>query len=68
MMRTNAASTTALFAALVQARSVPEALAINADHLRRQMAALTDQGTELATLAQSIARDTLRSLKDGTER
>ena len=68
MMRTNAASATALFAALVQARSVPEALSLNADHLRRQMETLTSQGHELATLAQRIARDALQPFKDPAER
>ena len=68
MMRSNAASMATLFAALIQARSVPEALSINADHLRRQVATLTDQGTELAGLAQRIAGDTLRSLTDATTR
>ncbi len=63
MMRANAASTTALFAALVQAKSVPEALSLNADHLRRQMETLTSQGRELATLAQSIALDAVQPFK-----
>ena len=68
VMRTNVASTTALFAALVQARSVPEALSLNAEHLRRQMEAFTSQGRELATLAQSIAADALRPTKGTTDR
>ena len=63
MMRANAASTTALFAALVQAKSIPEALSLNADHLRRQMETLTSQGRELATLAQGVALDALQPFK-----
>ena len=68
MMRVNASATTALFAALVQAKSVPEALSLNADHLRRQVETLTSQGRELATLAQRIALDALQPFKDPTDR
>lgn len=68
MMRANAASTTALFAALVQAKSVPEAMSINADHLRRQMETLANQGRELATLAQTVALDALQPFKARPDR
>lgn len=68
MMRANAASASALFAALVQAKSVPEALSINADHLRRQMETLTSQGRELATLAQTVALDALQPFKGRSDR
>ena len=67
MIRTNMAATGAFFTALVQAQSVPEAVAINADHLRRQFDTLTTQGRELAQLAQALAFDTLK-LPAGTAR
>ena len=67
MIRTNVAATGAFFTALVQAQSVPEAVAINADHLRRQFDTLTTQGRELAHLAQALAFDTLK-LPAGTAR
>ena len=60
MIRTNMAATGEFFAALVKAQSVPEAVAINADHLRRQFDTLTTQGRELAQLAQALAFDTLK--------
>lgn len=63
MMRANMASATAHFAALVQAKSVPDALSLNAEHLRRQMETMAGQGRELATLAQRIALDALRPFK-----
>ncbi len=68
MMRANAASATALFAALVQAKSVPEALSLNADHLRRQVETLTSQGRELATLAQRVALDAMQPFKGPADR
>lgn len=63
MARNNMAATGALFAALVQAKSVPEAVALNADHLRRQMETMTTQGRELATLAQKLALDAMQPFK-----
>ncbi|WP_237479063.1 phasin family protein [Lichenibacterium dinghuense] len=68
IMQSNLASTTALFAALIKAKSVPEALSLNADHLRRQMEALTSQGRELATLAQRVAFDALHPFKGAADR
>lgn len=67
MIRTNMAATGEFFTALVQARSVPEAVALNADHLRRQFDTLTTQGRELAHLAQTLALDALK-LPGGTAR
>ena len=67
MIQTNMAATGEFFAALVKAQSVPEAVAINADHLRRQFDALTTQGRELAQLTQALALETLR-LPAGTTR
>ncbi len=68
IMSSNLASTTELFAALVQAKSVPEAMSLNADHLRRRMEALTGQGRDLATLAQRIALDALQPFKGSGDR
>lgn len=68
IVRSNFASTAALFAALVQAKSVPEAMSLNADHLRRQMEELTSQGRELATLAQRIALDAMQPFKGAADR
>ncbi|RYC30233.1 phasin family protein [Lichenibacterium minor] len=67
MVRANAASTTAHLAALVQARSVPDALSLNAEHMRRQVEVLASQGQELAALAGRIALDALRPFKGPTE-
>lgn len=55
MVRANVAATGALFAALVQAKSMPEAVVLNADHLCRQIEALTDRGRDLADLTQTLA-------------
>lgn len=68
IMRANTASATSLFAALVQARSIPEAMELNADHLRRQMEAMASQGRELAALAQRIALDAFRPPQDRDDR
>lgn len=62
-LRTNVAAATAHATALAQAKSVPEAAAINADHMRRQFEALTGQGRELAVLAQRIALAAMQPLK-----
>jgi hypothetical protein len=68
MMRANVASTTAHLAALVQAKSVPDALSLNAEHLRRQVETMVGQGRELATLAQRIALGALQPSKDSKDR
>lgn len=68
VMRSNMAATTELFAALVQAKSVPEALSLNADHIRRQVEAMASQGRELAALAQRIALDAMRPFKGALDR
>ena len=62
-MRANMAASGSHMAALVQAKSVPEAMALNADHLRRQLDAMTAQGRELATLAQRLTLEALGPLR-----
>ncbi|WP_165361394.1 phasin family protein [Lichenibacterium ramalinae] len=54
MVQANLSATGELFAALVKAKSLPEVVAINTDHLRRQFDTLTAQGRDLATLAQKL--------------
>ena len=62
-MRANMAATGSHMAALLQTKSVPEAVALNADHLRRQLDTMTAQGRELATLAQKLTLETLGPLR-----
>ena len=47
----------------MSAKSVPEVVALNAGHVRRQMDAMTTQGRELAGLAQKLAFDALQPIK-----
>ncbi len=63
VMRANMAATGSHMAALLQTKSVPEAVALNADHLRRQLDTMTAQGRELATLAQKLTLETLGPLR-----
>ena len=60
IMQDNLAASTALLSALSQAKSLPEAVAINTDHMRRQLDAMTSQGRELASLAQRFGLDALK--------
>lgn len=62
IMQSNIAATTALLSALSQAKSLPEAVAINTDHMRRQLDAMTSQSRELASLAQRLGLDALKPL------
>ena len=55
-----------MMSALLGATSVPEAAAINADHMRRRLDALTTQGRELMLLAQKVAFDAMRPDHDGS--
>lgn len=68
VLQTNMAAAGAHFAALVQAKSIPEAVSLNADHLRRQIETLTSQGRELSTLAQQAAFEAFRPLRDAVKR
>ena len=63
VMRANMAATGSHVAALLQAKSVPEAVTLNADHLRRQLDTMTLQGRELATLAQTLTFGMLAPLR-----
>lgn len=62
IMQGNIAASAALLSALSQAKSLPEAVAINSDHMRRHLTAMTAQGRELATLAQKLGLDALKPL------
>ncbi len=57
--RSNVAAMGDLFTALIDARSVPEAVAVQADHLRRQIEAAMAQGRDLVDLTQALALDAL---------
>ena len=46
--------------ALMGARTLPEALQVNADHMARGVQALAGQSRDLANLAQTIALDALK--------
>ncbi len=59
----NLAATSDLCTALMSAKSVPEVVVLNVDHVRRQMDVMTTQGRELANLAQKLASDALQPLK-----
>lgn len=61
--RANMAAAGTHAAALLGARSVPEAVALNADHLRRRFDTLTVQGRELSTLAQKLTIEALGPLR-----
>jgi hypothetical protein len=60
IVQSNIAATTALLSALIEAKSLPEAVEINNDHMRRQLSAMTTQGRELASLAQTLSLDAMK--------
>jgi len=62
-VRANMAATGDLCTALMSARSIPEVVALNADHVGRQMHVMTTQGRELVSLAQKLAFGALQPLK-----
>lgn len=55
MVQANLTATGEHVAALARAQSLPEAVAINTDHMRRRFDALTAQGRDLAALTQKLA-------------
>ena len=63
MMRANMAATSAHVSALMRTKSVPEAVALNADHLGRQLGAMTAQARELTALAQTLTLEALQPLE-----
>jgi len=62
-VRANMAATGDLCTALMSAKSLPEVVALNADHVGRQMHVMTTQGRELVSLAQKLAFGALQPLK-----
>lgn len=52
-----------LFAALLGAKSVSEAIQLNAEHARKQFEAASTQAKELQALAQKVAADSVEPLK-----
>lgn len=59
LVQANLSATGDLVAALSRARSLPEIVAINTDHLRRQMDAAATQGRALAEITQRFATTAL---------
>ena len=62
-MRANIEDAFAFWTSMMKVRSLSEALALHAQHTRRQMEALATQGRELSSLAQKLAVDTLGQFK-----
>lgn len=62
-VRANMTATSDLCTALMGAKSLPEVVALNADHVGRQMNIVTTQGRELVSLAQKLAFGALQPLK-----
>jgi phasin len=70
--RNSANATFDLFSAIVTARSLSEAVALQASHARRQIEALTEQNKSMLALAQRVANDINEPLtsaaRQGTKR
>lgn len=62
MVQANLTATGELFTALIQARTLPEVVAINTDHMRRQFETLAAQGRDLTTLTQTLTFAALNPL------
>jgi hypothetical protein len=62
-IQANMAATGDFCTALMSAKSVPEVVVLNVDHVRRQMDVMTTQGRELASLAQKLASGAMQPLK-----
>lgn len=64
-MRVNAEANFDLLKALVSARSLSEAIALNSEHVRKSFDALSAQSKELGETAQKAAADAFAPLRDG---
>lgn len=64
-MRVNAEANFDLLKALVSARSLSEAIALNSEHVRKSFDALSAQSKELGETAQKLAADAFAPLRDG---
>lgn len=62
-MRANIESTVAFWTSMMATRSLSEAVALNAQHIRKQMEALTAQGRELSSIAQRLATQSFEPLR-----
>lgn len=60
MVQNNVAATGAFLTALMGAKTLPEAMQVNVDHVTRGVQALTGQSRELTTLAQKLALEALK--------
>lgn len=63
-MRVNAEANFDLLKALVSARSLSEAIALNTEHVRKSFDALSAQSKELGETAQKVAADTISPLRE----
>ena len=64
-MRVNAEASFDLMKALVTARSLSEAIALNSEHVRKSFDAISAQSKELSESAQKIAVDAVSPLREG---
>ena len=64
-MRVNAEASFDLMKALVTARSLSEAIALNSEHVRKSFDAFSAQSKELGETAQKIAVDAVAPLREG---
>ena len=60
IVQNNVAATGAFLTALMGAKTLPEAMQVNVDHVTRGVQALTGQSRELTTLAQKLALEALK--------
>lgn len=67
-MRVNAEANFDLLKALVTARSLSEAIALNSEHVRKSFDALSAQTKELGETAQKIAVDAVSPLRESVEK
>jgi phasin family protein len=63
-MRANIESTVAFWTSMMGTRSLSEAVALNAQHIRKQMEALTAQSRELTSIAQRLATQSFEPLRN----
>ena len=62
-LRTNIEETMSHWAALMDVRSVPEAITLHTEHLQRRMQTFASQGRQFTALAQKLAVDAIGALR-----
>lgn len=67
-LEANVTSAFDYFNALLQAKTVAEAVDLSATHLRKQVETLTTQAKDLSTLAQQVAADSSAPIKESVEK